>query len=93
MRKLIFIPNEPHHDYGYIDRVYVITKAGYITKCGYPDNTCVWVEENTILVGARCSQYSYGIAMAKEKARPWVDKKKSNIIEIEESDMGTRNYI
>jgi hypothetical protein len=69
-----FIPSEPHHDHGYIDRVYVITKAGYITKCGYPNHTCVWVEEGTILAGVRCSQHSYGISMAKEKARPWVEK-------------------
>lgn len=73
-RKQIFIPSEPKNDYGYIDRVYVITKAGYVTKCSYPSNEYIKVDEGTIFVGAECNRYSYGIAMANEKAKPWIDK-------------------
>jgi len=89
-RKQIFIPSEPKNDHGYIDRVYVITKAGYVTKCSYPSNEYVKVEERTIFIGTECNRYHHGIAMVKEKAKHWVDKKDKYIITSRGGLFGTQ---
>lgn len=73
-----FVPGIPKRDYGYIVRVYVVGKAGYVTKRGYPEDSYVFVEEGTIFAGCDCNRTSYGIPMMKGKAEPFRSKNTSS---------------